>query len=98
MIDPDDGGPAFPEQIVRDGDGLWVRANSLLDGVAGMSLRDYFAGQALAGLASITNSQSRGFGYIVDLAYRYADAMLEHRYNVAMRKSRYRDDNKDKKQ
>lgn len=44
----DDGGPAFPATCSADGTPLVVAypANQ----VSGMSLRDWFAGQALAGL------------------------------------------------
>lgn len=63
------GGPAFPTATGSDG------------GVAfcGMSLRDYFAGQAIAGRAG---TLEHGVVYAVDLAaecYAIADAMIEHR-------------------
>ena len=63
-----DGGPAFP----RDG---WAPED-------GMSLRDYFAGQALAGLCA--NMQVDRFiemsvGHMAGLSYMYADAMLRER-------------------
>lgn len=64
----DDGGNAFPLQA---------------DGYSpefGMSLRDYFAGQALAGLMSIHEyTEDCGESTIADLAYAQADAMLEVR-------------------
>ena len=45
--------------------------------MAGMTLRDYFAGQALAGILA---GVSRDPGSIIaDTAYRLADAMLESR-------------------
>lgn len=40
-----DGGPVFPRQIVKDGDGLWTMADAYLD-VGGATLRDYFAAHA----------------------------------------------------
>ena len=63
------GGPAFPTGVASD---------------AGMSLRDYFAGQALIG---ILGSHVRGgvdvdlddVGAVAEAAYRYADAMLKAR-------------------
>jgi len=68
MSEPD-GGPAFPfsalarrqlvESIYRDNEG--------------MSLRDWFAGQALAGLCARTPDASSAW------AYQLADAMLAER-------------------
>ena len=62
-----DGGPAFPgtdaKGFVSDG----------------MSLRDYFAGQALAGQLSNPDLCGGESEYIAKWAYRYADAMLEER-------------------
>jgi len=62
----DNGGPAFP----------WNGESS------GMTLRDYFAGQALTGLVA---SWNRKFDMIADYfsddAYRIADAMLAARKN-----------------
>lgn len=68
----DDGGPAFPNN--QDG--------SFYDG---LSLRDWLAGQALAGMwASITSAKSEALGEkhytaIAACAYAQADAMLEVR-------------------
>lgn len=48
----------------------------------GMSLRDYFAGQALAGLLAHHGStdDNQGLREVVAYdAYSYADAMIEHR-------------------
>jgi hypothetical protein len=66
-----DGGLAFPcveKKIISQN--KWREVDHL-----GMSLRDYFAGQALVGLASLT-PPCMDNAY---LAYKYADAMLEER-------------------
>jgi hypothetical protein len=64
----DDGGPAFPIETTAT------------PYAPGMSLRDWFAGQALAGL--VRSEQPDGFpawvGHALD-AYALADAMLEAR-------------------
>jgi hypothetical protein len=66
------GGPAFPQQT-----------NSLLT-YSGMTLRDYFAAQALQGAIShgLFNSQKTEQSYaeyLSAIAYVYADAMLKAR-------------------
>jgi len=58
------GGPAFPN--VDDGQLNW----------SGMDLRDWFAGQALAGLLAVNDPER---GDQVQIAYDYADAMLVER-------------------
>lgn len=72
-----DGGPAFPT------DGM-----TLIDGTrastkrSGMSLRDYFAGQAMAAyLASPTTSRmaTDNVSICAEWAYAQADAMLAER-------------------
>lgn len=69
----DDGGSAFPNPIEWDPNGQVVSKGS-----HGMSLRDWFAGQALAGnLAYPHNELSPGGAAI--MAYKYADAMLAAR-------------------
>lgn len=74
----DDGGPAFPFQELHD--------NGLPVAVAdrGMSLRDWFAGQALAGLLAREHpdtDQVAGPRTICGMAYDYADRMLVIRKN-----------------
>lgn len=61
-----DGGPAFPRP----------NTDNVL-GQAGMSLRDWFAGQALAGM--IRNNPNTDNMWVAEQCYRYADAMLEAR-------------------
>jgi hypothetical protein len=43
-----------------------------------MTLRDWFAGQALAGLLA-SNENNMPFDVVAPLAYRHADAMLKAR-------------------
>lgn len=62
----EDGGTAFPAFIGDQRLGL------------GMSLRDYFAGQALAGLAS-DKVMPADVWALVELAYHVADSMLARR-------------------
>ena len=69
MSEKEDGGPAYPLAIAWDK--AWT----------GMTLRDYFAGQALAGLLTgqkndhpLPNEHS-----VAQCAYAYADAMLAAR-------------------
>ena len=66
------GGQAYPA--------AWGNHEQGGNDVPGMSLRDWFAGQALMGIASI---QAEGFslceGDAAKWAYTYADAMIEAR-------------------
>ena len=69
MIARDDGGPAFPRSDYDNSN-------------AGMTLRDWFAGQALAGLAA--NCTDAGLSTwlpdsIAARAYQHADALLAAR-------------------
>lgn len=64
-----DGGPAFPWTTC--GSGGYSGQNGHNDG---MSLRDYFAGQALCGYVSRVS-----FKMAAKLAYQQADAMIEAR-------------------
>ena len=63
MSQINDGGPAFPSDRF---------------GERGMSLRDWFAGQALAGLIACPNT-SGGEKDFARNAYKLADAMLAER-------------------
>lgn len=64
-----DGGPAFPTEPNTQ-PGFYVHH--------GMSLRDYFAGQALAGLLACGPHDCEPDGIAHD-AYLFADAMLAQR-------------------
>jgi hypothetical protein len=64
-----DGGPAFPVNAeIYNGTGL-----------CGMTLRDWFAGQALAGLVFHNDYGARSDDEIANGAYAYADAMIAAR-------------------
>ena len=69
-----DGGPAYPQAVV-DHSGE-ARALSLYDG---MSLRDYFAAHALAGMLADECTREVGCPKIAENAYKYADAMIAER-------------------
>ena len=45
----------------------------------GMTLRDWFASQALIGMMAYNGT--KGCGYMANVAYEYADAMLAARKN-----------------
>jgi hypothetical protein len=83
-----DGGPAFPQTETEPREASFGQVGDSLYGdtysTGGMSLRDYFAGQALAGLLArgtgdgnfIINGQSLG---ACTATYVIADAMLVER-------------------
>ena len=67
----DDGGPAFP-------------AHDLSDGICnqsshGMTLRDYFAGQALAGILGQKWAEGSTDGTVTKACYQLADHMITTR-------------------
>jgi hypothetical protein len=70
-----DGGPAFPVADTVHSTG------QVQYGVNGMTLRDYFAGQALAGMLINYTTQKFGFCELTCAkgAYEFADAMLSAR-------------------
>ena len=75
----DNGGPAFPR---NPGDGgnkfggeVWLRNTGQLQ--EGMSLRDWFAGQALVGV--LLKSQGMGAAHAAGASFEIADAMLAER-------------------
>jgi hypothetical protein len=70
-----DGGPAFPQQL---SDGQRERGCSADFGYGGMTLRDWFAGQALLCLGSGA-AEAFGRQELAEHAYRIADAMLTER-------------------
>lgn len=79
----DTGGMAYPTKINRDYSQTW-------DVEEGMTLRDYFAGQALTGILSNSSFEEWSIKYekthkMIDekqwawLAYETADAMIKER-------------------
>ena len=66
---PKDGGQAFPMPQAETSQGGHWEEN-------GMSLRDWFAGQALAALIAHYEEQDGGMDDIPASAFQYADAML----------------------
>ena len=70
----EDGGPAYPFPEVRDP----VTGCGIMQGASGMSLRDWFAGQALAGFLASGPHDCELDGIAHD-AYLAADAMLDAR-------------------
>lgn len=79
MNQKNDGGPAFPEvRKTRQEPGQKARVQR----VRGMSLRDYFAGQALAGMLADLPKTMYGLDWEANAAqgaYKLADAMLAAR-------------------
>lgn len=80
MSAPDDGGMAFPCQPLN-GQGFPEAEMQ-----RGLSIRDYFAGQALAGGMANPSDGHLKFSYtdeelinLAELYYRMADAMVEAR-------------------
>jgi len=65
-----DGGSAFPDHIDES-------AMHITD-IPGMTLRDWFAGQALMGMNANPNC-SGAFTLFAEEAYKYADAMIAER-------------------
>ena len=74
MSNRNDGGAAFPDSA-HDADGELTYRR------VGMTLRDYFAGEALAGLctADCWRDLDGHGGFVSGLCYQMADAMLEER-------------------
>ena len=75
MSQTNDGGPAFPHLDLYAGAGNSQPTPTQYNG---MSLRDYFAGQALAGYLANAKAESR-VAVVAEWAYDYADAMLAER-------------------
>ena len=83
MSKPEDGGPAFPftpnEQRQLQ-DGTWDQNGE--SGDEGMSLRDWFAGQALTAAQALTladGNRQLNTSELAMLLYQIADAMIAER-------------------
>lgn len=85
-----DGGPAFP---VHMSNAMLERGSAEAFGLAGMSLRDWFAGQALSGFFAIPDNRTCPTERLHEIeawrdevaledcktVYRYANAMMKAR-------------------
>jgi len=71
-----DGGPAFPAETVELPSTPRLEATRIY--YTGMTLRDWFAGQALQGLLA-DPGRLLGGSSVAITAYEYADLMLEKR-------------------
>lgn len=70
----DNGGPAFPRGSTLRPDGsIWTVSQE------GMSLRDWFAGKALAAMINREDLDDYSPTGLAGDAYRYADAMIAAR-------------------
>jgi hypothetical protein len=74
MAEASDGGPAFPQIFVIQGEEVISSGNLTEAGFQGLSLRDYFAAQAMASMA-----RGNDPGETAQMAYIMADAMLAAR-------------------
>ena len=76
-----DGGPAFPRTYfaVAQGENVTLDATHPEDVPAGMSLRDWFAGQVLGWVSREDRDMDCDFDTYVDFAYGLADAMIAKR-------------------
>lgn len=69
-----DGGPAFPLENPR-----LLENGELFKQFYGLSMRDYFAGQAISGMSSSPYWDGTSFDAMATAAYSYADAMINAR-------------------
>lgn len=82
-----DGGPAFPQVPVKDVHDNIVTVGAYMAGESGMSLRDWFVGQALVGILSnhdlVTDIDVRSpkstRDAVADYAVAVADSVLKAR-------------------
>jgi hypothetical protein len=74
-----DGGPAFPMQVRMEHSEDQGKDYRETIEDPGMSLRDWFAGQALAGLISVQKVEHISADSLAKSAYNVADGMLAER-------------------
>jgi hypothetical protein len=74
MTTINDGGPAFPRSAAFSN-----AERTACTEQDGMTLRDWFAGQALAGMGVECTSDEFCHSSVAECAYAYADAMLRAR-------------------
>ena len=78
-MNPDDGGPAYPS-----GKSEKTGYENTLPYYEGMTLRDWFAGQALGHIPALldANEKNKSVKQIAEWSYQVADAMLAARNNL----------------
>lgn len=97
MADIKDGGPAFPYSALEPDEKTRQLVGSMYADNQGMSLRDWFAGQALQGMLSdsvtiqwlkdLSDTSDVSAGeWIAQFVYAQADAMLKARGGSVMAK------------
>ena len=67
--------PAFPEQIVKDGDGVYQSAGQYID-VGGLTKREYFAIRFASALIASPNNVLKAPKNISDCAVQMADSLI----------------------
>ena len=72
MTKSPDGGPAFPRAGLKLAGGVDPSTN-------GMTLRDWFAGQAMTGVLALQDADERSYENLAMHCYAFADAMLAAR-------------------
>jgi hypothetical protein len=75
----DSGGPAFPQNFLMHDNEVISSGNLTPSGFQGLSLRDYFAAQAICGLLGIRPDGDGDFTSHASAAYALADALLAAR-------------------
>lgn len=77
MSTPKDGGPAFPGiSDSRSAFDSYSNPYTGFDHIPGMSLRAYFAGQAMSGFLARTRYDDETFQTAAADAVKYADALI----------------------
>lgn len=71
-----DGDSAFPRPV------SWSEKGGTHRGTLGMTLRDYFAGQALTGMMARKDSDGWTKREVADDCYLYAESMLATRNRI----------------